>query len=128
MDFPDRTKTTPSRPPHNLLPGWLFLLSFTITNHPFNASAWLTVPVVISPVVASKTSFRERACTQSRGTIALPNRARNKSAGMLGSRRGSQLEFYAGLKGWDVRGAISGGAVAALRLEPPAMEFSLGQP
>src|SRR5437762_4843552 len=47
----------PQPSPHNLLAGWLFLLSFTITNQPFNFCAWLTVPVVIAPVVASNTSF-----------------------------------------------------------------------
>jgi hypothetical protein len=52
MNFLDRTKTTPSRHPTIYCRGWLFLLSFTITNYPFNATAWLTVPVVILPVVA----------------------------------------------------------------------------
>jgi hypothetical protein len=39
------------------LPGWLFLLSFTIMNHPFKVRARLTVPVVIGAVDVSWTSL-----------------------------------------------------------------------
>jgi hypothetical protein len=38
-------------PTHNLLSAWRPWLSFTMTNQPFKASAWLTVPVVISHIV-----------------------------------------------------------------------------
>src|SRR5258708_29837406 len=47
----------PQPSPHSLFPGCVFLLSLVMTNHPFRVCARLTVPVVISDVAVSKTSF-----------------------------------------------------------------------
>src|SRR5262245_8778339 len=47
----------PQPSPHSLLPGWVSLLSRTMTNQPFNVWAWLTVPVFIGSVAVSNTSF-----------------------------------------------------------------------
>ncbi len=35
MGFPASNHDHPQPSPHSELPGWLFLLSFTITNQPF---------------------------------------------------------------------------------------------